>query len=214
MHQLDLGHAERAEAMARSLGHDRLAAYSCHVRSIGLWWWGRTQESVELARSAVDALSDTGQSFEWREARKYQGVAMVLDGDAEAGLEVQREVLAVVRDRSAGEFNVAHNLAYLGHCHRYLGDDTAAWADWTEARDICRNVGNRGTAIHIDIGLAEVAVDRGDHVRAPGADGGGTRSSRVSRTRRSTNRGPGRSRCEPTASLGRRRTRSGAPGGR
>jgi len=66
-----------------------------------------------------------------------------------------------VRRELGSPFHVAHNLAYLGHCHRLLGDDDAARADWTEARELCGRVGNRGTAIHISIGLAEIAVD--DH---------------------------------------------------
>jgi DNA-binding SARP family transcriptional activator/tetratricopeptide (TPR) repeat protein len=166
MHQIDIAHAKLAGTIAQDVGHQRLAAYSDHIRSIGLWWLGRTAESVELGQSAVEDLDDSDESFEWREARKHLGVALVLDGKPEAGLAIQREVLAIVRDRSDNEFNVAHSLAYLGHCHRYLGDDSAAWANWTEARDTCRRVGNRGTAIHVDIGLAEVAIDRGDHVRA------------------------------------------------
>lgn len=163
MHQFDLAHAERAEAMAAALGHDSLVAFARHMRSIGCWWNGRTTEAIQLASDAADAFAATDRLVEWAEARKFLGVALVLHGDAQAGLEIQHEALVVVRRDLRSPFHVAHNLAYLGHCHRLLGDDTAAAADWTEARELCAQVGNRGTAIHIAIGLGEIAVDRGQH---------------------------------------------------
>ncbi|MFZ6003279.1 MAG: BTAD domain-containing putative transcriptional regulator [Actinomycetota bacterium] len=162
MHQFDLSHAERAEAMAASLGEQRLVAYARHLRSIGCWWLGRTREAIELAADAASTFEDAGRLLEWSEARKFLGVALVLDGDVSTGLEIQQEVLGVVRREIKSPFNIAHNLSYLGHCHRLLGDDAAALADWSEARELCARVGNRGTAIHINIGLGEIAADRGD----------------------------------------------------
>jgi len=161
MHQFDLAHAERAEEMAAALGHDRLVAFARHMRSIGCWWYGRTDEAIQLASDAADAFAATDRLVEWAEARKFLGVALVLHGDPEAGLQIQHETLAVVRRDLRSPFHVAHNLAYLGHCHRLLGDDTAARADWKEARELCAQVGNRGTAIHIAIGLGEIAADQG-----------------------------------------------------
>jgi DNA-binding SARP family transcriptional activator/DNA polymerase III delta prime subunit len=162
MHQFDLAHAEQAEVIAVALGEPRLVAYARHMRSIGSWWSGRTREAVELARDAAATFEEAGRVLEWSEARKFLGVALVLDGEPEAGLAIQQEVLGFVRRELKSPFHIAHNLSYLGHCHRLLGDDTAARADWTEARELCARIGNRGTAIHINIGLGEIAADQGD----------------------------------------------------
>ena len=161
MHLFDLGHAECAEEMGDVLGEDRIVAYAKHLRSIGLWWLGEPERAVELAAEASETLATAGRTLEANEARKFLGVALLFAGDADQGLRIQQEVLADVR-ASGNAFNIAHNLAYLGHCHRRVGDDTAALADWNEARELCRQLSNRGTAIHVTIGLAEVAVDRGD----------------------------------------------------
>jgi hypothetical protein len=161
MHHFDLKHAERAEQMAQDLDHQRLVAFARHLRSIGLWWSGRADEAVALALTASEALAEADLVTEWCEARKFLGVAMIFDGDADRGLEVQHDVLAVVRSRGT-PFGIAHNLAYLGHSHRLLGDDAAALADLSEARELCQRVGNRGTAIHVSVALAEIAADRGD----------------------------------------------------
>ncbi|MFP5255178.1 MAG: BTAD domain-containing putative transcriptional regulator [Acidimicrobiia bacterium] len=163
MHQFDLAHAERAEAMATALGEPRLVAYARHMRSIGCWWLGRTSEAIDLAAEAARTFAAAGRLREWAEAEKFLGVALVLDGAAEEGLRIQQEVLAVVRRELGSSFHIAHNLAYLGHCQRLLGDDSAALADWSEARELCARVSNRGTAIHINIGLGEIAADRGQH---------------------------------------------------
>jgi hypothetical protein len=161
MHKFSIDHAVLAETMAKELGHDGLIAFARHLQSIGLWWLGRTGDAVAMASAAADELARLGLEAEALEARKFLGVALVLDGQAEEGLEVQRDTLAAVR-RGGSSFSVAHNLSYLGHCHRYLGDDVAAAADWAESAELYRTLGNRGTAIHVAIGRAEVMVDRGD----------------------------------------------------
>ena len=162
MHLFDMDEAEAAEAMALELGNHRLASYARHLRSIGLWWVGRTADAVEVARQAIDDLDTGAGSVELYEAQKHLGVALVLDGRADEGVAVQQDVLSTLRREKVGAFRIAHNLAYLGHCHRHTGDDTAALVDWSEARALCEEVGNRGTAIHVHLGLAEVAADRGD----------------------------------------------------
>lgn len=163
MHLLDVSHAERAEKLAELIGHPTLVAFARSIRSLHLWWSGRTGEAAELASDAAEVFAAAGRTFEWCEARKFLGVALVLHGEPSAGLEIQRETLAVVQRDFPAPFHVAHNLSYMGHCHRLLGDDTAAHADWTEARRLSHRVHNRGTAIHIGVGLADIAVDRGDH---------------------------------------------------
>jgi tetratricopeptide (TPR) repeat protein len=148
--------------MALELDHEGLLAFARHLRSIGLWWIGRTSEAVELAREAADAFARLDRIAESCEARKFQGVALVLDGDPDRGLAIQQDVLATMRNDVGGPLAAAHGLAYLGHCHRFVGDDVAAEADWHEAADLYRAVENRGTAIHVEIGLAEIATDGGD----------------------------------------------------
>ena len=166
LHLLEPAHAERAEAMAAALGEHLLAAYARHHRAIALWWSGDLQRSIELSEDASRAFHDAGRAFEWTEARKFLGVAMVFAGDVRAGMEVQRDALASVRRAGDAPIHVAHHLAYLGHCHRMLGDDAAAFADLSEARQLCLTVGNRGTAIHIALALGELAVERGEPATA------------------------------------------------
>jgi hypothetical protein len=55
-----------------------------------------------------------------------------------------------------------HTLSFLGHCHRFLGDDDAALADWQESLELLTLFRNTGTAVHVELGLAELAVERGD----------------------------------------------------
>jgi hypothetical protein len=93
---------------------------------------------------------------------------LVLDGDAKAGLELQQAALARVRRDHPSPFHTAHALAFLGHSHRLLGDDVAAFADWTQGRALAGRMGNRATAAHIAIGLGELAVERGDPEAALG----------------------------------------------
>lgn len=159
MHAMDPTHAERAAAMAADLGQPLLQAFAWYMQALHAWWVGRPGEAVALLQDTTVVFERSGRTMEACEARKFHGVALVLDGQPAAGLAMQREALATVRRDLGSPFHVAHNLAYLGHCHRLLGDDDAARADWTEARDLCGRVGNRGTAIHISIGLAEIAVD-------------------------------------------------------
>jgi tetratricopeptide (TPR) repeat protein len=162
MHLIDVSHAERAEAIACDLGEDVLVAFARFIRCLASWWSGDTATAIELATGAAEVFAAAGKTFEWTDARKFLGVALVLQGEAELGLQIQRDALDVVRREIGSPFGVAHNLAYLGHCHRFLGDDVAAAADWTEARALCGRIGNRGTEIHVHIGLAEIAADRGD----------------------------------------------------
>ncbi|MGQ0431635.1 MAG: BTAD domain-containing putative transcriptional regulator [Microthrixaceae bacterium] len=159
MHTMDDAHAERAEAMAAELGQPLLRAFAWYIQAIHAWWAGRPGEAAVLLQDATLVFERAGRTMEACEARKFHGVALVLAGEPATGLEMQREALDTVRRELGAPFHVAHNLAYLGHCHRLLGDDDAARADWTEARELCGRVGNRGTAIHISIGLAEIAVD-------------------------------------------------------
>jgi DNA-binding SARP family transcriptional activator len=166
LHMIDIGHAERAEAMAAELGHETIRAFAQYVRSIYLWWSGRPYEAADAARGASIVFEGAGRTIEWCEAQKFLGVALVFQGAAEEGLKIQNETLTAVRRARGTPFQVAHGLAYLGHCHRFLGDDDAAWADFTEARTVTSSLGNRGTAIHLALGLAEIAADRGDNDEA------------------------------------------------
>ena len=162
LHLIDTTHAERAEAMADMLSEK--GRWSC---TPGCW--------SSLAKLVVGTYprghrpgGDGGGGVRWPRARPSSAVRPASSsgsrssstGNPTQGLEIQRDAL---RDRCGAifpnAFHIAHNLSYLGHCHRYLGDDTAALVDWTEAREIRRRVGNRGTAIHVNIGLADLAVD-------------------------------------------------------
>jgi DNA-binding SARP family transcriptional activator/tetratricopeptide (TPR) repeat protein len=165
LHQLDAAHATAAEAIATEIDHAYLLAYARHVRSIIEWWNGRHAAAIELARDAAGRFDAAGRTAEWTEANKFAGVAMVFDGDAAGGIEVQHDTLAVARRDVDSPFLIAHHLAYLAHSHAMLGDDDAALADWTESLELCRRIGNRGTAVHVAIALADLAVDRGqaDH---------------------------------------------------
>src|SRR5205085_898723 len=95
-------------------------------------------------------------------AQKFLGVSLLLDGDAENGLALQREALARVRREHPSPFHVAHALAFLGHSHRFLGDDAAAFADWTEGWGLAGPLRNQATAVHLAVGLGELAVERDD----------------------------------------------------
>ena len=166
MHRFDLEHAERAEALAVEVGDDLLLAFTRSVRAVGLWWSGDTDASLRSSRDAAERFASAGRRLEWSEAWKFHGVALVASGDANRGVAVQREALDAARSVVGPAFPTAHGLAYLGHTHRMLGDDDAALACWAEALDICRRIGNRGTAIHIAIGLADLFAERGTVDRA------------------------------------------------
>jgi DNA-binding SARP family transcriptional activator len=162
LHLIDLDHVEQADAMAAALGHDSLRAFARFVRALRLIWEGRSGEAAELFHGAQQVFEREGHGFLACDARKFFGVSLVLDGDADLGLDVQREALAVVRRDHPSPFHAAHSLAYLGHCHRFLGDDAAALANWTEGRALVGRLRNQATAVHISIGLGELAVERGD----------------------------------------------------
>ncbi len=162
LHLIDLDHVEQADAMAAVLGHDSLRAFARFVRALRLIWEGRSGEAAELFHGAQQVFEREGHGFLACDARKFFGVSLVLDGDADLGLDVQREALAVVRRDHPSPFHAAHSLAYLGHCHRFLGDDAAALANWTEGRALVGRLRNQATAVHISIGLGELAVERGD----------------------------------------------------
>ena len=162
MHLFDLEHAERAEAIASELDDDGLLlAFTRSIRAVGLWWTGELDAAMQLSAAAAKRFAAADRPLEWSEARKFLGVAMVFAGDVADGLAVQQDALRVVRRSVETPFAVAHSLAYLGHCHRMLGNDDAALTSWSEARTLCRQIGNRGTAIHVLLGLADLAAERG-----------------------------------------------------
>jgi tetratricopeptide (TPR) repeat protein len=162
LHLFDAAHAEHAEAMAAEVGHELLLAYARTIRAIGLWWSGDHDLAMELAQHAVSRFDAASRVPEASEARKFLGLALVFAGDVERGIAVQHEGIVALRRTEQQSFLVAHALALLGHCHRMLGDDRSAAADLLEARELCRQFGNQATAIHVDVGLADLAVDGGD----------------------------------------------------
>ena len=168
LHLIDSMEAERAEQMASSLGHESLRAFARFVRALYLMWSGHHGEAAELFHDARQVFEREGGGFFACDATKFLGVTLVLDGDTEAGLELQQEALARVRRDHPSPFHTAHALAFLGHSHRLLGDDVAAFADWTQGRALAGRIGNRATAAHIAIGLGELAVERGDPEAALG----------------------------------------------
>ena len=168
LHLIDSMEAERAEQMASSLGHESLRAFARFVRALHLMWSGHHGEAAELFHDARQVFEREGGGFLACDATKFLGVTLVLDGDTEAGLELQQEALARVRRDHPSPFHTAHALAFLGHSHRLLGDDVAAFADWTQGRALAGRIGNRATAAHIAIGLGELAVERGDPEAALG----------------------------------------------
>ncbi len=168
LHLIDVAEAEQAEQMASSLGHETLRAFARFVRALHLMWSGRHGEAAELFHDARQVFEREDRGFLACDAMKFLGVTLVLDGDAEAGLELQQEALARLRRDHPSPFHAAHALAFLGHSHRLLGDDVAAFADWTQARALTGPIGNRATAAHIAIGLGELAVERGDPEEALG----------------------------------------------
>ena len=166
LHRIDVDQAQQAEAMAGALGHESLRAFARFVRSLHLMWSGHNAEAAELFQEVQQVFEREERSYQAYDAQKFFGVALVLDGDADAGLDVQREALAHMRRDHPSPFPAAHGLAFLGHSHRLLGDDAAALANWTEGRTLAAQVGNRATASHMSIGLAELAVEQGDVDRA------------------------------------------------
>jgi DNA-binding SARP family transcriptional activator len=159
LHKFDLDHAALAEALAVDVGDPPLIAFARHIRAIGCWWHGDLDLSIALSTDAAAIWKDTRRTLRWCEATKFLGVARFFAGEVDGGLAMVRESLDTARRSGAPPFQIAHTLAYLGHCHRHLGDDRSARVDWTVARTLCRDVGNRGTAIHIQIGLADLDVD-------------------------------------------------------
>ncbi len=162
LHLIDLAEVDRAEEMASSLGHATLRAFARFVRALHLMWSGSYGEAAEVFHDARLVFEHAGRGFLACDATKFLGVSLVLDGDVDAGLELQREALARLRRDHPSPFHVAHALAFLGHSHRLLGDDAAAFANWTEGRASAGRIGNRTTGAHLAIGLGELAVERGD----------------------------------------------------
>lgn len=160
MHLFDAQHAERAEAIASTIGDDLLLAFTRSVRAVGLWWSGDLELSMQLSRDAAARFRAAGRDLQWCDARKFEGVAMVAAGAVDEGVGAQREALDAARRAEGGTFATAHGLAYLGHTQRMLGDDDAALACWTEALELYRRIGNRGTAIHVAIGLGDLLLER------------------------------------------------------
>jgi tetratricopeptide (TPR) repeat protein len=163
--QFDLGFLTEAEQMATALGDEMLAAYSGHLRGIALWWHAEYAASLAANWSAIERFSAAGRTIEELEARKFVGLALVQSGQIDDGLREQHHVLAGF-ERLGIAFHVAHSLALLGHSYRYVGDDDAAEVDLRASLDGCRLIGNRGTAIHVHLGLGDIAVDRGAPERA------------------------------------------------
>ena len=159
--QFDIRMLREAEVIANDLGADMLVAYASHLLGIGLWWRGEVKPSLTMSRSAVTSFRRAGRTLEELEARKFVGLALLTSGQHDAGIQVQQDVLAGF-ERLGIDFHVAHSLGYLGHSHRYLGDDIAAEVDLRNALEICRRIQNRGTAIHVHLGLGDIAADQGD----------------------------------------------------
>ncbi len=158
--QFDLDHLTCAEQMATELGVPILAAYAAHLRSIALWWRGDCEASLDASRIALDLFTASGRTIEMLEARKFVGLALLTSGRIDDGFREQHEVLAGFEHLGIA-FHVAHSLALLGHSHRHVGDDDAARVDFERALEVCRRIGNRGTIIHVHLGLGDIAADRG-----------------------------------------------------
>ena len=120
------------------------------------------KDLFDASRSAADRFLAADRRLEELEARKFIGLALLTSGSVESGLREQQEVLAGLEQLGIA-FGIAHSLAFLGHCHRHLGDDAAGEVDLRESLGICNRIGNRGTAIHVHLGLGDLAADRGDH---------------------------------------------------
>ena len=160
--KFDLGRLAEAELMAQGLGEEIIAAYAAHLRGIGLWWRGEHHASLVASRFAVDRFSAADRPIEVLEARKFVGLALLQSGEVDEGLREQHETLAGFEQLGIA-FHVAHSRALLGHSYRHLGDDHAAEVDLRDALDVCRRLGNRATAIHVHLGLGDIAADRGDN---------------------------------------------------
>ncbi len=159
--QFDLDHLRKAEQMATALGDDVLAAYATHVLGIGLWWLGDHEASLAANRAALATFESSGRQIEALETRKFIGLALLQSGHLDAGFREQHEVLTGF-ERLGIDFHVAHSFAFLGHCHRYVDDEDAAHVDFTAALEVCHRIGNQGTVIHVELGLGDIAADRGD----------------------------------------------------
>jgi hypothetical protein len=166
MHLLDPHHAETGAAMAVALGRDVIAAYARYMLALHLWWSGSPADAAVVFAEAQQELESLGRVTQARDAQKFLGVSLVVAGDELTGLEIQRDVIEAQRREEETPFLIAHGLAYLGHCHRRIGDDHAAFADLSEAWRICERIGNRGTSIHVAIALGEIAADAGDTAQA------------------------------------------------
>ena len=157
--RMDPERLEAALDMADAVGADGVAAYVRHLRGIHRWWEGDLAGSVADHEEAATWFEARGDATAI-EVRKYQGLALVHDGDAR-GLDMLRRATDTYR-RGGSKALFAHTLAFLGHCHRFLGDDDAALADWHESLEVLMLFRNTATAVHVELGLGELAVERAD----------------------------------------------------
>ena len=157
---MDATRLDDAVQAARATGDDVVLAFSRHLRAIGLWWSGDLHGALDEQRWAAAVLGAAGHPAAI-EARKYEAVATVHAGQHDEGIRALGEIAERYRreDRVALE---GHTLAYLGHCQRFVGDPDAAVADWRRSLDLLRAAGNHASSIHVLLGLAGVAIERGD----------------------------------------------------
>jgi DNA-binding SARP family transcriptional activator/tetratricopeptide (TPR) repeat protein len=160
---MDATRLDQAVEAARATGDDVVLATSRHLRAIGLWWRGEHADALAEQRWAAAVLEAHGHPVA-TEARKYEAVVRVHAGWHDEGIRALSEIAERYRrqDRSALE---GHTLAYLGHCQRFVGDPDAATADWRRSLELLLAAGNHASSIHVLLGLAGVAVERGDRDR-------------------------------------------------
>jgi hypothetical protein len=156
----DMAHLEHAIDIGTELGDDAVVAYARHLRGIRLWWEGRLGESLDDHAWAARRLRELNHPAAF-EAAKYEAIALVQAGRSATGVSTLHEV-ASAYERNGQRALHGHTLAYLGHCHRFLGDDTSAAAIWLDAAAILDGIGNDATGLHVHCGLAEIALRERD----------------------------------------------------
>lgn len=160
LHLIDMEEAKRSEEVAIALGRPTLRAFARVVQAQYTMHLGRYGDAAEVFDEARHEFDRAGRGFLACDASKFLGLCRLLEGDHEEGLRLQRDALSRLRRDHPSAFHVAHALGFLGHSHRLLGDDAAAFGAWTEGSVGVRRINNRGTGAHIAIGLGELAVER------------------------------------------------------
>ena len=122
-------------------------------------------EGRRLAREALDVSAAAGDEMGRSNALHLLGVGAQIAGDLPEARSWMVDRLALVR-RQGNAFLTASEAANLSMVERQLGDLDAAESLAHEALEICRRIGDRFTPPFLFSGLAAIALERGNDMRA------------------------------------------------